>query len=234
MALYVLSDTHLSLTAEKPMDIFGGRWQGHAEKIRKNWTNLVTDADTVVVPGDISWGMNLDEAGEDLIFLAQLPGKKIFLRGNHDYFWTSLAKMKTFFAERGYDNIDFIQNNALSEQGFVLAGSRGWYIDPADMPRNADYEKVWARENIRLHMSLEEAQKAAYGREIIAFFHFPPVFGAYKNENTLSLLHEFGVRRVYYGHIHGNYIIPPVRVYEDIAFHIVSADYLNFIPQIIN
>ena len=234
MSLFVLSDTHLSLSSEKPMDVFGGRWQGHAEKIKKNWEALVTEEDTVVIPGDLSWAMNLEEAKKDLLFLASLPGRKVLSRGNHDYFWISLSKMQRLFEENGYDNISFLQNNALLEQGFVLVGSRGWFVDPADTPRDADFEKVSAREAIRLRMSLEAGKALCReGEEMIAFFHFPPLFADFENRTTIDMLHEYGVRRVYYGHVHGAYSIPPVREYEGMEFHIASADYLNFIPKLI-
>ncbi|MBQ8696790.1 MAG: metallophosphoesterase [Clostridia bacterium] len=235
MALYVMADTHLSLSVDKPMDVFGGRWQSHAEKIKKNWEALVTEEDTVVIPGDLSWGMNMEEAAEDLLFLARLPGKKIFSRGNHDYFWGSLAKLRNFFASHNVEGIDYLQNNAIRAEGAVIVGSRGWFIDPSDTPREADHAKIAAREALRLEMSLKAGKEIAEeGEELIAFFHFPPVFGDFVCGETVALLKEYGVKRVYYGHIHGAYHVPPVREYEGIKFHIISADYLNFIPQRIN
>lgn len=232
MALYVLADTHLSFASDKPMDVFGSRWQDHAAKLKRGFEAIVTDADTVVIPGDLSWGMNLDQAAPDLLFLAGLPGHKVFSRGNHDYFWGSLAKLRTFFDAHGYGNIEFLQNNALRAQGVVLVGSRGWFADPDDTPRDADHAKIAAREALRLEMSLKEGVKLATdGEEMIAFFHFPPVFGDFVCETTVALLKQYGVRRTYYGHIHGAYRVPPVRVYEGIEFHLISADYLNFIPK---
>lgn len=232
MALYVLADTHLSFGVDKPMHIFGGRWQDHAQKLKKNWEAIVTDEDTVVIPGDLSWGMNMEEAAPDLLFLASLPGRKILSRGNHDYFWSSLAKLRTFFAGHGYDNIEFLQNNAIRAEGAVVVGSRGWFIDPSDTPREADHAKIAAREALRLEMSLKAGKEiACEGEELIAFFHFPPVFGDFVCEATVALLKEYGVKRVYYGHIHGAYHVPAVREYEGMEFHLISADYLNFIPE---
>ena len=237
MSLFVLADTHLSLSADKPMDVFGARWKDHAKKIEKNWNAVITDADTIVIPGDISWAMNLEQASKDLLFLASLPGRKILARGNHDYYWTSVSKMRAMFSAHGYDNVDFLQNNAFVCENFVICGSRGWYSSPEDAPRGADYDKVMARENLRLEMSLSAAKElaasSAQPKELIAFFHFPPVFGDFVLRETVELLKRYGVRRAYYGHIHGLYNIPSGRIYDGIEFSIVSADYLNFVPLLI-
>ncbi len=233
MALFVLADPHLSFDTDKPMDVFGDRWRDHAKKLKAGFEAVVTDQDTVVIPGDLSWGINLAEAQTDLLFLASLPGHKVLSRGNHDYYWNSLSKMRELFAAHGHTNIEFLQNNAIRAQGAVLVGSRGWFADPADMPRDADYAKIAAREALRLEMSLQAGQSVADGQEMIAFFHFPPVFGDFVCQETVELLKQYGVRRVYYGHIHGLYRIPRVRVYEGIEFHIISADYLNFVPELI-
>lgn len=236
MALFVLSDTHLSIESDKPMDIFGSRWKEWAEKIQKNWLSVVKETDTVIIPGDISWAMNLKEAEKDLMFIASLPGSKIFSRGNHDYFWTSLKKMKEFFSERGFDNVEFLQNNAVLCENKIVCGSRGWFYDESCAPKNSDFEKISAREALRLDMSLEHAEKLREshpGCELIAFFHFPPVFGDFVCEKTVSQLKEHGITQVYYGHIHGNYHLPQSVEYDGIRFSIASADYLNFTPLLI-
>ena len=186
MALYTLSDTHLSFQTAKPMDIFGARWQDHAEKIQKNWRSLITPEDTVIVPGDITWAMTTVEAVEDFAFLDSLPGHKI------------------------------------------ICGTRGWYNDGVS-PKECDYQKIVAREGGRLTRSLQ-AGKALEEGELIAFLHFPPVFGDFVCRPLLDILHAFDVKRVYFGHIHGVYNLPSHFDYESIRFTIVSADYLNFVP----
>ena len=238
MSLFVLSDTHLSESSGKPMDIFGPRWTDYTEKIQKNWLRVVSPGDTVVIPGDISWAMTLAEAEKDLLLLGHLPGRKILGRGNHDYYWTSLSKMKTFLQQKGVENIDFLQNNAFLCDGRIVTGTRGWYACAADAPDGADFEKITARELLRLEMSLKAGEKlnAQNGgqQEMITFFHFPPVFGDYVNRAALELLKAFGVKRVYYGHIHGLYNLPFQREIEGVRFTLAAADFLNFCPLIIN
>ena len=236
MALYVLSDPHLSLKSDKPMDVFGTRWNDWANKIKSNWLKLVKDTDTVIIPGDISWAMSLSEAEDDLLFLASLPGRKIFMRGNHDYFWTSLKKMKEFFVFRGYDNVDFLQNNAILCEDKIICGSRGWFYDDSCAPKDSDFEKISEREALRFGMSLDAAKKLQKENpecELIAFFHFPVVFGDFVCEKTLKALKDNGIKKVYYGHIHGNYRVPASINYDGIDFIITSADYLNFVPMLI-
>lgn len=228
MALYILSDTHLSLTVEKPMNVFGNRWTSHAEKIEKNWRAIVTPEDTVIVGGDISWGISLEQAAEDLRFLGALPGKKIFLRGNHDYWWNTITKNREFLEREGIFDIDFLQNNAISTDGFVICGTRGWYSDSANAPADADYKKIVSREALRLRMSLDAAN--GMDGEKIAVFHFPPVFGDYVCREFVDILHEYDVKRVFFGHIHGLYRVPATTVYEDITFTLCSSDFLNFVP----
>lgn len=228
MALYILSDTHLSLTVHKPMDIFGSRWKDHAEKIEEAWRAVVTENDTVIIGGDISWGISLEEAADDLRFIGSLPGKKIFLKGNHDYWWNTLSKNETFLAAEGITGIEFLQNNAISADGFVICGTRGWYNDSDASPRECDYQKIVAREVLRLKMSLD-ASKGMAGERIV-IFHFPPVFGSYVCRELVDTLHEYGVTRVYYGHIHGKYRIDAVTQFEGIELTLCSADFLNFRP----
>ena len=235
MAIYMLSDPHLSLTADKPMDIFGARWENYIEKLKNNWTETVLEDDTVVIPGDISWGMTLEEAAPDLEFLSALNGQKLILKGNHDFWWQSQKKIDTLFAENGIDNIKPLHNNAYAVGDLILCGSRGWFCDPKASPENTDPEKISAREVLRTEFSLRaglELNKDG-SRELIAFFHFPPVYRGWVCRGIVDLLHRYGVKRCCYGHIHGVYDIPPTFLFEDIAMTIVSADYLRFIPLLI-
>lgn len=228
MALYTLSDTHLSFQTEKPMDIFGPRWQDHADKIQKNWTSLITDDDTVVIPGDITWAMTLNEAAEDFRFLASLPGKIIIGKGNHDYWWQTRKKVEEFFAANGFANMTLLYGDAVKADGKIICGTRGWYNDGSKV-KNCDHDKIVAREAGRLERSLAAGMTLGEG-ERIAFLHFPPVFGDFVCRALLDILHKYNIQRVYYGHIHGVYNIPPHFDFEGIRFTIAAADYLNFVP----
>ncbi len=232
MALYAFADTHLSLGTNKPMDIFGARWKLHTEKIKGLWSNILTDDDTVVIAGDISWALTLEEAKDDLVFLSKLPGKKILMRGNHDYWWTSLTKNRKALAELGIENIDFLQNDSINIEGFTVCGTRGWYYDAQSNPAPiAEHKKIVAREAGRLRLSLTHAKENCNGREIALFMHFPPVFGGFVCRELVDILHEFEIKRIYYGHIHGNYYLPPTTQFEGIEMHIISGDYLDFRPK---
>ena len=233
MALFVLSDTHFSESSSKPMDIFGNRWQNYTAKLTERWNACVGENDTVIVPGDISWGMSLKEAEADLKLLSSLKGQKIIAKGNHDYWWASGAKMQSFFDDCGIDNIAILHCNAYPIEGRMICGTRGWYNDEGASPKDVDYAKIVNRECIRLEMSLEAANKIDAGMEKLVFMHFPPVFNDYICRELVDMLHKYGVRRCFYGHIHGSYNMPPSRLFEEIEFTIVSADYLNFIPKLI-
>lgn len=243
MSLFVLSDTHLSISDNKPMDIFGSRWQGYTEKLKKRWNSVVDPEDTVVIAGDISWSMSHTGALEDLRFIESLNGKKIIGRGNHDYWWTSLTKLNALCRENGLDSISFLYNNAYAVENFIICGSRGWYIDESNrkMPEEADYDKIVAREAIRLELSLNEAaklrsemlEKDGVEREILVFLHFPPDFRGYTCKEIVSVLKKFNIRRCYYGHIHGVYDVPISEVSDGIRYTLTSADFLDFIPLLI-
>lgn len=229
--LYTLSDPHLSLSCDKPMDIFGARWHNHAEKLAQNWRNTVIDEDTVVIPGDISWGMTLEEAREDLNFINSLPGHKIIGKGNHDYWWDTAAKMERFKAENGFSTIDFLYNNALYDQGKIICGTRGWTCEEE---LSAEDKKLIERENLRLRLSLDMAKKIKTEHpdaEIIPFLHFPPATPFATQENIMDTLLQYGVQRVYYGHLHGIFGENKIcRTKYGILLYLVSGDYLEFKP----
>ena len=235
MAIWVIADLHLSFGAPKPMDRFGSRWENHAEKLRDRWEAIVRKGDTVVVPGDISWADTIEEAESDFAFLDALPGRKLLGKGNHDYWWTSAAKMKRFFAEHGFSSMDFLYNNAHCAEGHVLAGSRGWFLDERQQTViPADYDKLVNRETERLSLSLAAAEKLRESEGIAApplvFFHFPPVFGDFCLTPLVDLMVSHGVKECWYGHIHGQYSMPPYADRMGIRFHNAAADYLNFTP----
>lgn len=238
MAVYALADTHLSTLLPKPMDIFGHRWIDWDKKLVRNWLETVTENDTVVLPGDISWGISQEDAREDLCLIDALPGKKLISQGNHDYWWSTVTAMNKFFAKNGIQTISILHNNAYAVDGLAICGTRGWYTDEktaAASPIKADYEKIVERERGRLELSLRAAMKlideAAEPLEPVAFFHFPPVFGQYVCRPLVDTLHAYGITECFYGHIHSQYDIPPTTVFEGISFSIVSADYLQFRPK---
>ncbi len=240
MSVFVMADLHLCTDdASKSMEVFGNRWKDYQNRIALNWNKLVSADDTVIIPGDISWALTLNDAVSDIKFLNSLNGKKVIMKGNHDFWWTSLSKMNALFDELGIDNIRVLHNNSLVVENFIITGSRGWFIDPSTQTKsvNADFDKVNNRELIRLKLGLDSAVKLngeqAEKKEIICFFHFPPVWSEFKNDGILALLNEYGVKRCYFGHIHGNYSTSGTFFEDEIKMNLISADFLNFIPQYI-
>ena len=238
MSIYAMADLHLPLSVDKPMDVFGARWQDYVNKIKKHWCAIVKDDDTVIIPGDISWSMSLENAKTDFDFLEALPGKKLLGKGNHDYWWSTLSKNRNFLLENEYKTIDFLFNNAYEVENLIVCGTRGWYIDEKlqNMSNSkAEFENIVLRDASRLQMSLDEAMKLKgdSNKEIIVFFHFPPVFNSFICNEIVEVLKTYNIRRCYSGHIHGIYNIPKTINYEGIDFSLISADFLNFIPMII-
>ena len=239
MSVFAMADLHLNISsAEKSMEVFGSRWQNYTEKIQNNWRHLVSDNDTVIIPGDISWALNLNDSLNDLKWIEELPGKKILMKGNHDFWWTTASKMSKFFEENNLKSIEILYNNALEIENYIIAGSRGWFVDKsmqAQKATNTEHEKIINREIIRLKLSLESAKKIKLetNKEIIVFLHFPPKWGDFECSEILNLLKEYDITRCYFGHIHGCYTAPSSITWENIKFKIISADYIDFIPQIV-
>ena len=234
LAMFVIADTHLSGGTDKPMTVFGSRWAGWTERLTENWTNTVKDTDTVIIPGDISWAMTLDEALPDFKLLDSLPGTKIIGKGNHDYWWNTVKKNEDFFAANGITTVKHLYNNSYEIEDMIVCGCRGWYYDEKNAPDNADYDKIAAREAGRLERSLKSAETLDPDKKRVVFFHFPPVFGAFVCRELIDIMHRYGVTECCYGHIHGKYDIPPEEEFEGITLRIVSADYLGFRPLGIN
>ena len=239
MAVFAIADLHLdTVTNEKSMEVFGNRWQGYIEKIKNNWTRLITDEDTVVIAGDISWALTLEQSLSDLKWIDKLPGKKLIMKGNHDFWWSTASKMNKFFEENNIKTISFLYNNAIEVEDYIVAGSRGWFVDKAVQPSksvSADHEKIINREVIRLKLSLDTAKQLQKEtqKEIIAFFHFPPVWNEFECLEILNILKEYNITKCYFGHIHGCYTQTLPIKWQDIEFRMISADFLDFIPQII-
>ena len=238
MAVFVIADLHLATAdSQKSMEVFGKRWKNYIEKIRSNWERVVSDGDTVILPGDISWGLATSDALEDLLWIDSLPGKKIILKGNHDFWWSTVSKLTAFFDEHSIGSIQILNNNAIELDEFIVAGSRGWFTDKSmqNAEENVDYDKIVNREAIRLKMSLDAARriKGDGDKEIFVFLHFPPVWGEYGCEQILNVLKEYNIHRCYFGHIHGVYSAPATFEHSGIKFSLISADFLDFLPQII-
>ena len=242
MAIFVLSDLHLStdLSMNKSMDVFGDRWRDYMLKIQKNWNAVVTENDTVIVPGDISWATRLEEAYADLDFLNRLNGKKLLGKGNHDFWWSTAAKMYKFFEEHGFDSLTILYNNAFVVEDRFVCGTRGWFPDESKQVTvgDVDYEKIVNREVGRLKLSLEAAKKLqdgereSSGRElpIEVFLHFPPVWYDYAMQEMIDTLSEYGIKQVYFGHIHSAYSMPRTFEHQNMSFTLTSSDFLNFYP----
>ncbi len=224
MALYAIGDLHLGLSVNKPMGIFGPGWDNHVERLQEAFAQLNED-DVTVLCGDSSWGIDFAEALADFRFIDGLPGKKLLLKGNHDYWWNTAAKMKRFFAENDITTIDILHNNCHSYGDYALCGTRGWFFEEDAKPHN---EKVLAREVGRLEASL----KLAGGKKILAFLHYPPLYEGYRCPEILRKLEEFGVEQCFYGHLHGPTHRRAIEgKYGGVDYHLVSGDYLRFIPK---
>ena len=224
MALFVLGDPHLSLGASKPMDIFPG-WNDYVDRLEKNWRKLITPQDTIVLAGDISWAMRLTDTRKDFAFLQQLPGQKIIMKGNHDYWWATAAKFRAFCEANGFTTLELLHNNCFFYGDHAVCGTRGWFLEEEQKPHNA---KVLNRELLRLETSL----KAAGERPKLCFLHYPPLYQGYRCPEIIALLEQYGVERCYYGHLHGGSHRLAVEGRQGgVAYYLVSADYVGFRPQ---
>ena len=235
MSLFVMADLHLSSDRSKSMEIFGSRWQDYMEKIKKNWNAVVSPLDTVIIPGDISWSLKLEDTLEDFRFLESLHGKKLIGKGNHDFWWSTHSKLRAFWEKNNIHSIDILYNNAHRFENCIVSGTRGWFLEETQQNTvgEVDYAKIVNREAIRLRLSLEEAQKLRgddTDLPILVFLHFPPVWNEFVCREILDILHEFEIKTCYFGHIHGAYHVPRTRRFEEIDFVLCAADYLNFAP----
>lgn len=229
MAIYAIADLHLSFEENKPMSVFGDNWEGHCKKIKENWIKKVKPDDTVILPGDFSWATYLSNAEKDFAFLDELPGKKILLKGNHDYWWTTVTNMKKYLDKKRFTTIDFLYNNSYCIENKIIVGTRGWNSIEAE-----ESEKMLNRETIRLKLSIENGlQNYGKDKEIICFMHYPPITQTnlhyQKFSQFVAIMKEYGIKKCYYGHLHGPSHKDAVEgKIEGIAFKLVSADYLNF------
>ena len=231
MSIYVMGDLHLPFGVNKPMDVFGDGWQGYTEKIKEDWNKKVKNEDTVILAGDFSWATYLEDTYRDFEYLCALPGKKIMLKGNHDYWWTTVTSMKKYLEENDFNNIDFLYNNSFLIEDKIIVGTRGWALLDTENSR-----KMVKREAARLELSLKSAiEKYGEQKEIICIMHYPPVLATYmKNEYTynsefLDVMKKYNVKRCYYGHLHGASHKDAIEGnVEGINLKLISGDYLNF------
>ncbi|MEE1198805.1 MAG: metallophosphoesterase [Acutalibacteraceae bacterium] len=222
MALFSISDLHLSFSCDKPMDIFRG-WENHTDRLAANWNRVVTDDDTVVLPGDFSWGLKLNETLKDFEFLSKLNGKKIILKGNHDLWWGTKKKILEFFEQNNIKNIEILFNNAFLVDGVSVCGSRGWFIDSPESDK-----KILLREAARLETSIKAGIEL--GGEPIVFIHYPPVYGDFVCREIFDIIKKYDIKKVYHGHIHGAGLNKSVSHFEGVDFKLVSCDCVDFTP----
>lgn len=225
MSLYVIGDLHLSFGSNKQMDVFGGRWENYTDKLIEGFST-VTNEDTTVIAGDLSWGMNFKEAKEDFLFIHNLPGKKIILKGNHDYWWTTVSQANRFFAENNIDSIEILNNNCFFYGDYAICGTRGWFYEEE---RGEEHDKkIMNRELLRLEASLQ----AAGDKEKLVFLHYPPKLLNYECTEIIDILEKYDVHHCWYGHLHsGGRSLAFEGEYRGVRFKLISADHILFIPQ---
>lgn len=223
MTLFAVGDLHLSLNSDKPMDIFGPQWSEHYKKIEQDWDRNVNINDTVLIPGDISWAMTLEEAMRDLQWINERPGRKILIKGNHDYWWGSIKKLNSLF-----DNMHFIQNNYFIYEDYAICGTKGWTV-PNENKFTEQDEKIYIREVHRLKLSLESARKEGYNK-IITMLHYPPTNEKLEPSLFTEILETYGVEKVIYGHLHGegSYSCGLKGEFNGVEYYLASCDYLDF------
>lgn len=224
MSLYAIGDLHLCLGAPKPMDVFGGAWTGYMEKLEQG-ISCIGENDTTVLLGDLSWALDLQNAKADFAWIDRIPGKKIILKGNHDYWWSTVSKFNQFCNQNGFSNQFILNNNHFEYEGFAICGTRGWFFEEEKSGQHD--EKVFKRELIRLETSL----KSAGDLSKIVFLHYPPRYKGYICEQIVELLHRYGVRQCFYGHLHSaSHALAVEGLWDGIEYRLVSSDRLNFRP----
>ena len=224
MALYAIGDLHLCLGAPKPMDIFGGAWVGYMDKLKEG-LSVVREEDTLVLMGDLSWALGLEDAKADFAWINEIPGRKIILKGNHDYWWSTVKKFEGFCAQNGFENFHILHNNHFEYEGVAICGTRGWFFEEE---RSGEHdEKVFKRELLRLDASLQSAGELPK----MVFLHYPPRYKGYECPEILELLPKYEVRNCFYGHLHGaSHGLAMEGTWDGVNFRLLSADRLNFKP----
>ena len=224
MALYAIGDLHLCLGAPKPMDVFGGAWVGYMDKLKEGFSK-VTEEDTTVLLGDLSWALDMTNAQADFAWINEIPGRKIILKGNHDYWWSTAAKFHKFCQDNGFENLHILNNNCYEYDDYAICGTRGWFFEEERSGQHD--EKVFKRELLRLEASL----KAAGEKPKMVFLHYPPRYKGYECREIIELLERYGVRRCFYGHLHSeSHKLAVEGLWGGVDYRLVSADYIGFKP----
>ena len=227
MALYAIGDLHLCLGAPKPMDIFGGAWVGYMDKLKEGMS-VIRPEDTLVLMGDLSWALGLPEARADFAWINEIPGRKIILKGNHDYWWSTVKKFDGFCAENGFENFHILHNSHFEYDGIAICGTRGWFFEEERSGQHD--EKVFKRELLRLETSLQSAGELPK----MVFLHYPPRYKGYECLEILEMLSKYEVRNCYYGHLHGaSHGLAMEGIWDGINYKLLAADRLNFQPYCI-
>lgn len=225
MALYAIGDLHLCLGAPKPMDIFGGAWTGYMDKLKEGFSCIQQD-DTTVLMGDLSWALDLEHAQEDFAWINEIPGRKIILKGNHDYWWSTASKFYKFCEENHFSNQFILNNNHYEYDGWAICGTRGWFFEEERSSQHD--EKVFRRELLRLEASLLSAGDAPK----LVFLHYPPRYKGYTCEPILELLEKYSVKKCFYGHLHGaSHGLAMEGIWDGVEYKLLSADRINFQPH---
>lgn len=227
MSIYAISDLHLSFNTDKPMNIFGDNWKNHEKKIQESWITTIKNEDTVLLPGDFSWGMTFEEAKLDFEYLNRLPGRKIMLKGNHDYWWGTLNKIKAFFKSNNFNDIDILYNNSYLVEDKIICGTRGWTISGND----EENEKIYKRELLRLEISLKDGiNKYGESKEIIVCMHYPPTNDTLmENSEFIQIMKKYNVKKCVYGHLHGEAHKEAIEGdIGGIEIKLISCDYTGF------
>ena len=230
MSIYAIGDLHLSFGTEKPMNIFGDNWQNYEEKLENNWNKIINENDVVLIPGDFSWATYLEDTLQDFKYLNKLNGKKILLKGNHDYWWTTLKSMREFLNQNEIFNIDFIFNTSIETDDAIIVGTRGWAFYDTE-----NSEKMLNREKFRLELSIKDGIQKNNNKKIICMMHYPPILKNMINKNEKSeyieIMKKYNVKECIYGHLHGNSHLEAVEGNVDgVNLKLVSSDYLQFKP----
>lgn len=235
MAIYALADLHMCLSnPDKSMELFGSSWNGYINKIKENWEHMVTDEDTVLVSGDISWATYIDKAEDDFRFLSELPGRKLLSRGNHDFWWTTMKKMEDFFEEKQFTNLEFVRTNIVEADGCLITGTRGWMIETKESLEGTDNRKIYDRERLRIQMCIDKLseQDPEHSKKHILMIHYPPITAKQGFTEFADMMADAGIDICVYGHLHGKAHKKAFEGdYNGTQFVCTSADYLGFAPK---
>lgn len=225
MKLFAISDLHMPGGDDKPMNVFGSQWDNHVERIFADWRSRVGEEDVVLLPGDLTWAMQLKDAAPDIAAIGQMPGRKLIMKGNHEYWWNTLSQVKSIMPK----GMEAIQVNAIDVGCAVVCGTRGWNFPTKETALTPENQKIYNREVLRLEMSLKEAQRLRGEKPLVAMMHFPPLYPMERDTAFTALMEQYQVDVVVYGHLHGDSVrIGFTGEHHGVQYHLVSCDSLDF------